>query len=456
MKTIFISTPDGYHTRMLLRTRLFQLLKNSGHRIVILSPNWKEEYFRKEFINERVFVEQLVIHQLSWLERKLLYLRNEIIANHKLVSTFNIKYEHLRRTRYARAVVKKSAAFLFGHKLLRDGLVKLESVLFPDRYYQELFRKYQPRLVIPATPGFKIPDIPLLKRAKRERVKTLCLVLSWDNLTSKGQMWLKPDRLIVWNDIMKREAIELHDSDPDNIYVAGIPHFDIYCEKENFLTREEFFRHMSLDPAKRLLVLASSPPVIYAYFDEIIRIILSAIEKEEFIYPCQLLVRLHPQDPQSRYDTWRGSEYMTIDYPGRYSSKMGWDPSKDDMLHLANTMLHSDCVINVASTISIDASCFDTPIVNIGFDGFQNKPYYESAIRYYDYTHYKNIVKTGGVRIAKSPQELIRYINLYLENPKLDSEGRKRIVEQQCYKLDGRSSERAANYILSFLEGKCL
>jgi hypothetical protein len=59
-------------------------------------------------------------------------------------------------------------------------------------------------------------------------------------------------------------------------------------------------------------------------------------------------------------------------------------------------------------------------------------------------------MKTGGVRIARNVDELIKFINMYLSNPKLDSEGRKRIVREQCYKVDGRVGERIAKYILGF------
>ena len=45
------------------------------------------------------------------------------------------------------------------------------------------------------------------------------------------------------------------------------------------------------------------------------------------------------------------------------------DPSRDNRLHLANTLKHSDVIVNVASTIAIEAAIMDTPVVNIAFDG---------------------------------------------------------------------------------------
>jgi hypothetical protein len=49
-------------------------------------------------------------------------------------------------------------------------------------------------------------------------------------------------------------------------------------------------------------------------------------------------------------------------------------------------------------------------------------------------------------------EELTDYINSYLRDPELDGIGRRKIREEQCWKLDGKSGERIANYILKYLD----
>ena len=100
------------------------------------------------------------------------------------------------------------------------------------------------------------------------------------------------------------------------------------------------------------------------------------------------------------------------------------DPTSDDRRHLANTLAHSDVVVNVASTIAIEAAMCDTPIVNIGFDGATRRPFLDSAARYYRYTHYRPLVEARAVRVAKSPEDMLELIRRYLERPDLDREGR--------------------------------
>jgi CDP-glycerol glycerophosphotransferase (TagB/SpsB family) len=108
-------------------------------------------------------------------------------------------------------------------------------------------------------------------------------------------------------------------------------------------------------------------------------------------------------------------------------------------------------VVNVASTISIEACIFDTPVVNINFDGADDSPYVKSARRYYSFTHYVNITSRGAVRVATSPGELVRDVAAYLKDPSIDHAGRTQVVLDQCQFIDGRSAERVVGLVLDEL-----
>jgi CDP-glycerol glycerophosphotransferase (TagB/SpsB family) len=186
----------------------------------------------------------------------------------------------------------------------------------------------------------------------------------------------------------------------------------------------------------------------------VIEIICEAIKKGEIKYPSHLHVRFHPRDNFERHEKLKKyGDIISFEKPGKSATqeKYEWNPDEKDMLHFANLLHHSDVAVNVCSTVTIDAAAFGTPVINVAFDGYERKPYWDSVVRYYDYTHYLDIVKTGGAKIAKNKDELIDYINEYLKNPNLDGSGRKRIVEEMCYKLDGKSGERITRYILNFL-----
>jgi hypothetical protein len=95
----------------------------------------------------------------------------------------------------------------------------------------------------------------------------------------------------------------------------------------------------------------------------------------------------------------------------------------------------------------IDAAVFQKPILLIGFDG-SPRPYEESIRQYYDYTHQRRIIDLGGARLTKSPGELTEWAKRYLRDSSTDRDGRERIIQEYCGKLDRRAGERLGKYLL--------
>jgi CDP-glycerol glycerophosphotransferase (TagB/SpsB family) len=126
---------------------------------------------------------------------------------------------------------------------------------------------------------------------------------------------------------------------------------------------------------------------------------------------------------------------------------MAVDVTADSQQHLADTMRHSDVIVNVASTIAIEAAIFDTPVVNVAFDGEAPAEWTRSARRYYRFTHYVNITRHDAVRVAETPDRLIEDVARYLTDPALDRDGRRRVVLEQCEFQDGRAAERVAGFV---------
>ena len=56
------------------------------------------------------------------------------------------------------------------------------------------------------------------------------MVLSWDNLYSRGPMCRRPDHLMVWSEEMRRQAIEVHQFPADRMTVVGPLQFRFYAE----------------------------------------------------------------------------------------------------------------------------------------------------------------------------------------------------------------------------------
>ena len=126
---------------------------------------------------------------------------------------------------------------------------------------------------------------------------------------------------------------------------------------------------------------------------------------------------------------------------------------KGDLDLLRDTLAFSDVVVNTASTISIDAISLDKPVVNIAFD-LHEREYFRSVRQYFNRVHFQLVVKSGASKLAGSFDELVSHVRRYLANPELEPEQRACFAETMCHKVDGRSAERIASFLLQELDGE--
>lgn len=436
MNTVLYSVPSGYIARNLLRTGVIQRLLGHDVRIVILTPAWNDPEFLQEFsFDERIIIDRL--HSYNLTESPNLFQRAFTSACHR---TWQAKW-----TQAHQRLIGLNATF---------------HTVFGKRPYREIFRKYRPSLVVTATTGnVAKSDLPVLWEARAGGIRTLCLVHSWDNITGlfKGMVLARPNWLGTWNELQKREAVEVHFYNPDYVKVVGPPQFDLYREPDIFEPRHLFLRKLGFDPNKKIITLAEAT-MNSAENTYILDILLDALKREQFVVPVQLFCRLHPRRhpevTRKNYQRYLSNPLITFDFPDSHTESLGWNPTRPGMIYLANTLRHTDVLINVASTVTIEASILDVPVVNLGFSLTQPERFQERIIDAHWRHHYRYILERNGVYIAKDPADLIKGINQYLTNPSLHREERGNVARDLCYGCDGKSAERIASLILSLLDGR--
>ncbi len=455
------SVPNGSSAGNVLRSgvlaRVLDLVPDL--RVVLMSPLTSDPAFTAEFAHPRVVFEPLQPHVPAGLEARLLGVIQARYLEARTTETLRIK---LAAGHAGTALRHRRLKSLIGRVVAPHGdgrWYEWADRMVKDGDVEQLFARYTPSLVAVATPGLIFAEIPILRTAKRRGVPTMAIDLSWDNLTNKLFPVRRVDRLVVWNSTMRGEANGLHGYPLEDVEVVGPPQFDTYFNGSARSSRAAFCRRVGLDPDRRLLTLTTIPAESYPRHDIVIDRLLGAMRSGAIAYPCDLLVRLHPRDDMRLYEKYAGMPHVAIEKPFRVSARSGdghaVDVTADNTRHLADTMHHSDVNLNVASTIAIEASVFDTPVVNIAFDeeDAAARPFLASPLRYYSYTHYQQIVAAGAVRVAKSAGEMIDAINEYLADPSRDAVGRRRVVTEQCEFTDGRSAERIANAIARTLTG---
>lgn len=453
---ICLSITHGFQARNLLQTDVLPFLLNEGYEVTVIGPASGRPEFQEAFKRPGVHFAHAAANP-GRLANFFGSVRRYALANPRRNATYNLFNEEFLKSRKPLYVVLRAMNRVLGRRpALRERWTSLESALIPGWEAEEVLRAAAPVLLVTGTPGTEHLDALLLRAARRLGIPTLCVVLSWDNLTSKGHMAVRPDRLVVWNECMRQEALDLHDYRPEEVDVAGVAHFDVYARPDQQLSRAAVCRRLGLDPARKILVFGTVSPFLFRYNLEVAGLLAKAVADGRISPPAQLVVRLHPQSISGIYaddlEAYRALQarfpgLVALDLPQVINSGLQWALPDDEMVWLASLLRRADVSLTVGSTLAIDAALCDTPVIGVAFDGLHRLPYARSIRRAYDYTHYTPLVETGGLRLAESEEQMIELVNRYLADPELDHEGRASIVREQAWKVDGRSGERVAQLI---------
>jgi hypothetical protein len=97
-----------------------------------------------------------------------------------------------------------------------------------------------------------------VKVAKALGIPTGLCVASWDNLTNKGLIREIPDRVFVWNELQRQEAIELHGVKREQVVVSGAQIFDHWFNAAETESRESFCNKVGLNPEHPFILYVGS------------------------------------------------------------------------------------------------------------------------------------------------------------------------------------------------------
>lgn len=312
----------------------------------------------------------------------------------------------------------------------------------------------EPDVVITTDP-FSYPEPAVVAEAKSIGIKTLAIITSWDNLSTKNRMVFQYDGYVVWSEQMRKD---LHYFYPHTAevpcYVVGATQFDVFFQERFEQSREEFCRSQGLLPDKPIVVYALGSPnflkELHGAVEFIRRIADSSVDD------VQILVRPHPMffdgtelkvfeelSANVRLQRCGGNGKPLVDQVQTTSEVRDW----------VNTFRHADVVVNLSSTVAIDAAIFDRPVVNLDFDPEPGQPNQELIKDInHKWTHFKPIAESGGVWLVNNYEEMIEAVRTYLKHPELHKSERRWIAEYVCGHLDGKCGDRMAEAILDFAQ----
>jgi hypothetical protein len=257
-------------------------------------------------------------------------------------------------------------------RVLVGGIDALEQSARSATLFRNYLRQHRPDVLV-TTPlvVLKTAQIDLARAAAELGIRNVFAVASWDHLSSKGELTFEPQHVFVWNDIQKREAMELHEVAPDRITLTGAPVFDDWFDRKPSTTREEFCARVGLR-ADRPIVLyvcsgllegsAPEAPFVHQWAQHL------RASDNGTLRSCGILVRPHFR---------RGREWRGIDL-ARLTNAACWPPlgdvpddagSKNDYF---DSLYHASAVVGLNTSAMIEAAIVGRPVHTILVPEFQH------------------------------------------------------------------------------------
>jgi|SoiMethySBSTD1v2_1073268.scaffolds.fasta_scaffold00364_14 hypothetical protein len=298
----------------------------------------------------------------------------------------------------------------------------VERALPLDRWIRDIVVSQNPDVVL-ITPLVDLgsDQVEYVKAARALGIRSGLCVHSWDNLTNKGLIRVLPDRVFVWNEAQKREAVAMHRVKPEQVGVTGAPVYDQWFARTPSTTRQEFCAKTELSPDRPFfLYLCSSQfiaPDEAEFVADWIRAVRSAPDPR--VREAGILIRPHPENTQP----WQRFDFDN--FPGVVLwPRGGANPvdasSKNDYF---DSLYHSVAAVGVNTSAQIEAGVVGRPVYSVRVEKYQGTQ--EGTL------HFHYLLKEGGglLHMAETLEEHARALSAALDRTEEDARKLRAFVE---------------------------
>ena len=245
------------------------------------------------------------------------------------------------------------------------------------------------------------PQMDHLAAAKAVGIRTALPVASWDHLSSKALIRDVPDLLLVWNDIQKQEAIEMHGVAPERVVVTGAHPYDQWFGRAPSRSRETFCSRVGLRSDRPFVLFlcsslfrgTASEPAFVERWVEAIR-----TSSDPRLKDIGILIRPHP----ARTDDWKDVDLSGFKNIAFWGASPVDAESKNDYF---DSMYYSAAVVGLNTSAFLEAAVVGKPVHSV-LDEDISKHNQEGTIHF----HYLMDVNGGLLRIARTLDEHVQML----------------------------------------------
>ena len=259
-----------------------------------------------------------------------------------------------------------------GRRLLCRSIDVLERSTRTAMVFRQYLHDLRPDLVV-ITPLviLKTAQLDLARAAMELGIRNVFAVASWDHLSSKGELTFSPQRVFVWNEVQRREAIELHRIDHGRVVVTGCQLFDEWFQQEPSRTRDVFCATVGLRSDRPILLYVCSA------------LLEGSPSEAEFVLrwarhlrasghaalkDCGILIRPHFK---------RGDEWRRVDFAG-LSNIACWPPIGDVPVDgraktdYFDSLYHASATVGLNTSAMIEAAILGRPVHTVLLPEFRD------------------------------------------------------------------------------------
>jgi hypothetical protein len=273
----------------------------------------------------------------------------------------------LSRRRSPQRVVARALTTLFPRRSrFRRLLRQLYGLYRPRRAeLRAAFYRIRPSLVLVASPGHYWLDHFVIDEAQRRGIPTVCIMLSWDNLYSRGPMSRRPDYLMVWSEEMRQQAVEVHQFPADRISVVGALQFRLYEEPPTAAEIASMRARIGLGPGEPFLAYVCGARTAQYDVEDVLA--LAEQLRRGPYRSLRLVVRPHPQASREAYQLLAERGVLLDRSPDLTSARTRPEALDTNAIRQMASLLSSArfVVSSWGTTALLEACIFDTPSVQL-------------------------------------------------------------------------------------------
>ncbi|MCX2837478.1 UDP-glycosyltransferase [Salinimicrobium sp. MT39] len=299
-------------------------------------------------------------------------------------------------------------------KGLQELRSKMQASERKGRFYEHckaVLEEEKPDLVF-CTNQRPVNAIAPLTAARDLEIPTATFIFSWDNLP-KATMVVDTDHYFVWSAYMAEELLKYYSHiKPQQILITGSPQFEPHSDMSLRQSRQDFFEEHGLDLSKRYICFSGDDnttcPDDPQYLDDIAESVRQLNNEGRSL---GIVFRRCPVDFSNRYDAVLEKHQDIIIPVNPLWKKVGdnWNsilPTINDLALQINTIIHTEAVVNLASSMVFDYGIFDKPCLYLNYKVKNRTDKSWTPQKVYNFVHFRSMPSKKAVFWLNSKDEI--------------------------------------------------